>query len=205
MERTLHTLSLTALLTASPFVCHGRALGSFPGVSISKTTSVRASSLFADVYCGDETKLIYYISEGTILSRTFTSKDTHSPRGDLIVLYSDRQSTARDVEVARATMGILGFTPPSFTSGTDLILPVEINADLRKRLISEFSIAGTPEEEDEVLASIISQHDDISVPQVRRFKWLRHEITIDPLLAIHHMRVQSFSSHVNCVLHGRLE
>ncbi|CAB1098794.1 unnamed protein product [Ectocarpus sp. CCAP 1310/34] len=72
---------------------------------------------------------------GQVLSRTFTLKDTHTARRELIVTVAD----ARDVhpENVRRALGsavLLGFPAPSFTFGSDLILPAETNGQLRALL-----------------------------------------------------------------------
>lgn len=143
-----------------------RALGSYPGVSVSSASSLRSASLFADVYCGTGTKLVYYMVPGSVLSRAFTPKDTHSPRGDLLVSYVDARSSMRDKEMAQETMGILGFDPPSFVHGTDLMLPISANVDLRQLLVSEHGL-GSIRDEDEAALTAISQYDRVYVPQVR--------------------------------------
>lgn len=52
------------------------------------------AALFADRHCGEGTKLILYMNPGELFSRTFTSKDTHSTAGDLLVVYAEvRRST----------------------------------------------------------------------------------------------------------------
>lgn len=45
--------------------------------------------LLADRYCGEGTELILYMNPGELLSRKFTSKDTHSAAGDLLVMYAE--------------------------------------------------------------------------------------------------------------------
>lgn len=135
-------------------------------MSVSSTPSLRASALLADKYCGPETRLIYYMKAGSILSRTFTSKDTHSARGDLLVVYSDARSSMRDSQAATDTTGILGFSPPSFTSGSDLILPVSANSELRQLLVPEGGSVGAVDEDAAALAAIM-RHGRVHVPQVR--------------------------------------
>lgn len=93
------------------------------------------SSLFADQYCGVGTSLIIYAKPGSVLSRGFTSKDTHSPRGDLLVVHSGEQESNHDAELSRHTEAVLGFETPSFVYGTDLMLPAGANYDLRNVLV----------------------------------------------------------------------
>lgn len=110
-----------------------RAVGDLPGVAVSSTANVRTASLFADEHCGAGTSLIFYVRAGSVVSRAFTAKDTHSPHGDLLVVYS-KDRTIRDERFAKQTTVLLGFEAPSFTHGTDLVLPVRANADLRNTL-----------------------------------------------------------------------
>lgn len=141
------------------------AVGIYPGVSVYYTPVARTSSLFADKFCGPGTSLIFYIQPGSVLSRPFTAKDTHSPRGELLVVYSDARGSVRDFDLARHTSAVLGFNAPSFTYGTDLILPVRANADLREELLLGVDVAEG--EEDMEALRVIETFDDISVPQVR--------------------------------------
>lgn len=52
------------------------------------SSHVDVAALAADQMCGEGTRLIYYISPGQLVTRTFTPKDTHSLSGKLIVIYS---------------------------------------------------------------------------------------------------------------------
>lgn len=45
--------------------------------------------LMADLHCGEDTELVLYMNPGELLSRTFTSKDTHSAAGELLVMYTE--------------------------------------------------------------------------------------------------------------------
>lgn len=105
-------------------------------MTVSSTPEALSASLFADEYCGEGTSLIFYVKLGSVVSRTFTSKDTHSPHGDLLVVFGT-ESTAHNGQLAERTAAVLGFEAPSFTTGTDLFLPVEANADLRAALASD--------------------------------------------------------------------
>lgn len=100
---------------------------------MSGTSDALSASLFADEYCEEGTSLIFYMKLGSVVSRAFTSKDTHSPHGDLLVVFGSENTAHRGV-LAERTAAVLGFEAPSFTIGTDLILPVEANADLRAAL-----------------------------------------------------------------------
>lgn len=99
-RRDLHshlTLSCRVPLTApcdettpTPRPPSGRTLGHIPGVRVSEAVSpITLSPVLADRHCGEGTKLILYMNPGELLSRTFTSKDTHSARGELLVVYAD--------------------------------------------------------------------------------------------------------------------
>jgi len=112
-------------------------------LSIVKDTHVAYAPLMADKACGFDTRLIYYMGPGEILSRPFTAKDTHSPEGDLLV----KQTTAEVVggEHARRSMGtsiVLGFYGLSFTYDSDLILPADVNAQLREKLRTTMNESG---------------------------------------------------------------
>lgn len=84
-----------------------RTLGLYTGLStgvrVSSTPNAHLSSLFADQHCGEGTKLILYMQAGSVLSRGFTSKDTHTPRGELLVVYGDARKSYLDAEIARET------------------------------------------------------------------------------------------------------
>lgn len=82
--------------------------------------------------CGENTKLIFYMSPGQTITRTFTAKDTHSPLKELLVTYAEvARVGAENRYRAEATTAVLGFEAPSFTYGTDLILPADTNEQLR--------------------------------------------------------------------------
>lgn len=109
-----------------------RTLGGLPNVFITNATRVEYSALEADRLCGHGTRLIYYMEVGQILSRTFSTKDTHTARGALIVAAEDIHDI--HIENAARAMGsvaVLGFATPTFTYGSDLILPADMNGQLR--------------------------------------------------------------------------
>ncbi|CAM9769234.1 unnamed protein product [Ectocarpus sp. 6 AP-2014] len=122
------------------FHVYNRTVGQRTGVHVWNSSYVDFAALQADRACGNGTKLIYYMSPGQVLSREFTSKDTHSARGDLLVSYTevDKLETSNALRATISTL-ILGFNAPSFTYGTDLILPADTNAELRKVLLSASS------------------------------------------------------------------
>lgn len=112
-----------------------RTLGQLATVNIVNSSHVEHSALYADKACGAETRLIFYMDIGEVLSRSITAKDTHSPRGDLIVAFTGTDSGHAECNRRRkATSILLGFAPPCFTYGTDLILPAELNEQLREVL-----------------------------------------------------------------------
>ncbi|CAM9790044.1 unnamed protein product [Ectocarpus fasciculatus] len=116
-----------------------RVFGTVPEVRVSEAIrSTTRAPLLADRHCGEGTELILYMKAGGLLWRTFTSKDTHSPTGDLLVVYSelDRVGKAREKK-ALAAMLVLGFKSPSFSVRTDIILPVDVNRELRNFLLSD--------------------------------------------------------------------
>lgn len=107
-----------------------------PGVTVFNTSRVDLAALAADHFCGRSTRLIYYMNPGQVLSRMFTSKDTHSANGDLLVAYAEIERVGKaNILRALATTRLLGFHAPSFTFGTDLILPANTNAQLRNLLL----------------------------------------------------------------------
>eukprot|EP00903_Cladosiphon_okamuranus_P019502 g17934.t1 len=117
------------------FHVFNRTFGYLSTVNVVNSSHVEHASLSADKACGPGTRLILYMDIGEVLSREFTEKDTHTPRGDLIVAFTD--PALSHTECARRAIGvdiILGFSPPCFTYGTDLILPAELNGQLREIL-----------------------------------------------------------------------
>ena len=136
-------------------------------MTVSSTANAMTASLYADEYCGvEDTSVIMYVNRGSVFSRYFTSKDTHSPRGDLLVVYGSARASYRDSQLAKHTAFLLGsdapVSPPSFTYGTDLMLPVGANKDLRELLMS-----GDAEEMEEAMAALVDLDDLTAVPQVR--------------------------------------
>lgn len=87
--------------------------GFYPGVQFSITPNAHLSSLFADEHCGEGTKLILYMQPGSVLARSFTSKDTHTPRGELLVVYGDARKSYRDAVIARETAAVRASPPLS--------------------------------------------------------------------------------------------
>ena len=142
MVRPNYSISFVVLLFYNPCV---RDLGEpNAAVSIVNDTRVDYASLAADEACGDEIRLIYYTGPGEVLSRPFTAQDTHSPKGDLIVKHIDAELAGG--EHARRCMGstaLLGFHGLSFTYGADLILPGNINSNLRAVLRDAMNASDT--------------------------------------------------------------
>ncbi|CAN0334430.1 unnamed protein product, partial [Ectocarpus sp. 12 AP-2014] len=110
-----------------------RSMGRLPGVTVSGTQNPSTAALYADKYCSFS-ELILYVKPGSVLSRSFTPKDTHSPRGDLLVVHTGSQGSYHDTELSRRSSSVLGFEAPSFTQGTDLMLPGDANYYLREAL-----------------------------------------------------------------------
>lgn len=110
---------------------------------------------------------------GSLLSRSFTSKDTHSPRGELLVAYSDgRGADYASRASSRASSILLGFESPLFTFGTDLILPSFINNELRELLLlDEESTTTTTSSftlgDDELALKVLADVKEVSAPEVR--------------------------------------
>lgn len=130
-----------------PFFTFIRTLSEpYTAVSVVNNTRVAFASLTADVACGNETTLIYYMLPGEVLSRPFKARDTHSLKGDLLVKYTDTKLAGG--EFARRSVGtsiLLGFHGLSFTYDSDLILPVEINRQLRALLLVTLDESGSTE------------------------------------------------------------
>ncbi|CAN0146627.1 unnamed protein product, partial [Ectocarpus sp. 13 AM-2016] len=148
-----------------------RSMGGRPGVTISSTQNPATASLFADRICGAGTTLILYVEPGSVLSRPFTSKDTHSPRGDLLVVHGGGHGSYRDDERSRRSGLVLGLEAPSFTRGTDLMLPVGANKDLRESLGMEMHANSVRRDGDGATVMALTEPADFeevsAVPQVR--------------------------------------
>lgn len=141
-------------------------------MTISPSEHVQYSALLADRHCGDESELIFYLEPGNLLSRAFTSRDTHTLGGDLLVMYTEaRRASPGESRFAKASGAVLDLGGgPSFTSGTDVVLPVSANTDLRATLTDEeSSYNGGGEEspcDDAALIERLSRFPDVYVPQV---------------------------------------
>ena len=114
-----------------------RSVGVLPGVTVHPTDDPYTASLLADEYCGVDTRLIFYMKSDSVVSRQFTSKDTHSTHGDLLVVHGSQKGSFADRDLTELTTTVLGFQSPSFTFNADLFLPVGANGDLREVLVSE--------------------------------------------------------------------
>lgn len=157
-----------------------RTFGHLPNVTVGTSTNVEHGPLVADYICGEGTRLIYYMDAGEMLSRTFTKKDTHTVTGDLIVSLVNTDEVPQSV--AARGMGssvLLGVTTPTFTYGSDLILPAETNAQLRAVLEGNQKLVTRTDAKHghsdrvqriyEYLAGVASTHKDsatISIPEV---------------------------------------
>lgn len=121
------------------------------------------------------------MNPGDVISRTFTSKDTHSAKGELVVAYTalDR---AHETSLARmkASTSVLGFRTPLFSFGTDIILPSCTNQQLRDVLLSDKSVregAKISDDEDEMLdddtlaLETIAGFNGVYIPEVRRARF----------------------------------
>eukprot|EP00903_Cladosiphon_okamuranus_P007272 g7050.t1 len=141
-----------------------RVIGDLPDVTVSGTSDVITASLYADEYCGADASLILYLKAGSVVTRSFTEKDTHSPEGDVLVVYSGVRAGFQGDELARKTELVLGSESPSFTKGTDLLLPVGANQDLRGLVLR--SKAGSDPELVEAMHHVTDLNDVFAVPQV---------------------------------------
>lgn len=121
-------------------------------------------ALIADEICGKGTRLIYYMEAGQVLSRTFTEKDTHTVLGDLVVSVVNTDEVP-PVFAARAlgSTVLLGVTTPTFTHGSDLILPAETNAQLR-------AVLGANQR---LVAQTTAEDGDTGRPMERVYEYLR--------------------------------
>ena len=141
-------------------------------MEVSRSSKADLSALLADKHCGDGVELIYYMKAGSLLSRSFTSKDTHSPRGELLVAYTDgRGADYASRASSRASSILLGFESPVFTFGTDLILPPNVNSDLRDMLLAAETMTTASSKEwnddDELAVKRLSEVEGASAPEVR--------------------------------------
>ncbi|CAM9369137.1 unnamed protein product, partial [Ectocarpus sp. 12 AP-2014] len=163
------------------FQAFNRAFAHLPGVTIGRSRSVQHGALIADEVCGKGTRLIYYMEAGQVLSRPFTEKDTHTVLEDLIVSLSNPDELPQVyAERVLGSTVLLGVTTPTFTYGSDLILPAETNAQLRAVLgANEMLVAQTNAEEGytgrqmervyQYLADVANTHRDsaaIYIPEV---------------------------------------
>lgn len=92
-------------------------MGAYPDVAVvNGTTAGGHASLLADVHCGEGTELVYYLGPGEVISRAFTSKDTHGTRGELLVPYTEAERLDEfHLRRTQATTALLGFGAPSFS------------------------------------------------------------------------------------------
>lgn len=140
---------------------------------MSTSSNAKLSALVADKHCGTGSELIYYMEAGSLLSRSFTSKDTHSPRGELLVAYSDgRGADYASRASSRASSVLLGFESPLFTFGTDLILPSSVNEGLRELLLLDDEGVTTTTEsfawaDDDLALRRLAEVEHVSAPEVR--------------------------------------
>lgn len=140
-------------------------------MTVSSTANALTASLFADKYCGlADTNLIMYVNRGSVFSRSFTSKDTHSPQGELLVVHSNGQAQGshQGSELAKRTAFLLGSDPPppSFTYGTELMLPAGANEDLRE-LLRDMLMSGNAEVMQASMEPLAGLDDLSAVPQVQ--------------------------------------
>lgn len=137
-------------------------------MTVSGTSDVITASLFADEYCGVDTSLILYLKAGSVVTRSFTAKDTHSPEGHLLVVYSGARGGFQKDELARETELVLGSAAPSFTKGTDLLLPARANQDLRELVLVRpgGEAGGDDPELVEAMHHVTDLDDVFAVPQV---------------------------------------
>eukprot|EP00904_Undaria_pinnatifida_P009847 jgi/Undpi1/5993/HiC_scaffold_2.g01267.m1 len=103
-------------VSGEDFHLFDRKFGHLPGVVLPRSSSAQFSAHLADQHCGPGIELIYYMIAGSLISRSFTSKDTHSPRGKLPMAYTGgRGADYASRASSRATSILLGFESPVFT------------------------------------------------------------------------------------------
>ena len=95
-------------------------------------------------------------------------KDTHSPRGDLLVVHSPDDDPNNPHKVPANSI-VLGFNSPVF--GPDLILPAAINENLRDLVVAGHGSEGGASADDngEYAALLLTKFPGHSVPQVLCF------------------------------------
>lgn len=135
-------------------------------MTLSGTSDVVTASLYADEYCGADTSLILYLQAGSVVTRAFTAKDTHSPDGDVLVVYSGARGGFQHDELAVNTEVVLGSAAPSFTKGADLLLPVRANQDLRELVLRPGVETVSDPELVEAMHAMTDLDDVFAVPQV---------------------------------------
>lgn len=89
--------------------------------------------------------------------------------------YGDARTSMEHSEQARQTTAVLGFNAPSFTFGTDLMLPVGANAELREELVlsSAEGLEGETAATDAAVWDAEAALDDnVSMPQVNTIGYL---------------------------------
>lgn len=156
-------------------------------MSVVNCTHPGYAALTADKSCGQDTALIYYLNPGELVTRTFTAKDTHSPRGDLLIKYADIDVVGpENARRAMASTIILGFHSPSFTYGSDLILPAKTNGQLRDLLKRGIDKLGVDEE------AMFVHPDDRDLYQLYRF--------LDTLTSDHPYDISIYIPEVRLVL-----
>ncbi|CBN75425.1 expressed unknown protein [Ectocarpus siliculosus] len=145
-----------------------RSLGNLPGVVVSEAISpITLAPLLADRHCGKGTKLVFYMNPGELLSRKFTSKDTHSAAGDLLVVYAEVGRVGEaSIRRALATMSVLGFSSPSFSFGMDIMLPVHTNGQLRELLLSDPGATGKGLDRESQAVHALGKYSGVFVPEV---------------------------------------
>lgn len=176
-DPTICLMNLIRMLLS--FLSHFRNLSETNAfVTVVNNTRVAFASLAADETCGNQTRLIYYMDPGEVLSRPFTARDTHSLKGELLVKHTDAKLAGG--EFGRRSMGtnvVLGFHGRSFTYDNELILPAEINVQLREILRVAMGKSGFYKEDDDsgtnlftgFLDSLSSNHSEnasIFIPEV---------------------------------------
>lgn len=136
-----------------------RTLGHLPGVRVSNSTEVSISALVADRLCGEGTRLIYYMSPGQILVGTFTSKDTHTLKGELVVPYTRVRKTISGNFQQRLVFQL--FFPTLFARCHEELVHISWNSDCLQQC--QTCVSSTPSQQVAWLLSLISRFMRISL------------------------------------------
>lgn len=115
-----------------------------------------------------------------------THTDSHTIRRLTVIRSSQCEQVDRigEANLARvlATMSVLGFSTPSFSFGTDVLLPVDSNQQLRDVLLSNTKALDrkrrTSSARDMLAVSALGKFNDVFVPEVRLVACVRVPLSV---------------------------